>query len=150
MNETNIQPTRQQIHKLFMDNVMEKAPGYAPLKKAVIDDILPTPTGVEKILTIYTKKSEEISWEGHRKYIDIQYMLSGSEEMDVRNINLMKASIQYDEVNDFQFFNEIEENNSNPIKVNEDEFLVFFPKDIHKPCIGNGNKVKKIVVKVKL
>ena len=97
-----------------------------------------------------TKKSEEISWEGHRKYIDIQYMLSGNEEMDVRNINLMKASTQYDEVNDFQFFNEIEENNSNPIKVNEDEFLVFFPKDIHKPCIGNGNKVKKIVVKVKL
>lgn len=61
MSETNIQPTRQQIHKLFMDNVMEKAPGYAPLKKAVIDNILPTPAGVEKILSLYTAKTKENS-----------------------------------------------------------------------------------------
>lgn len=53
MTEMNIEPARHLIHELFMDNVMERAPGYAEIKKWVKKPIIPTPTGVEKILKIY-------------------------------------------------------------------------------------------------
>jgi len=48
----NLQPTQEMIQKLFMENVMEHAPGYSLLKKSVSADILPTPLGVQNALQI--------------------------------------------------------------------------------------------------
>ena len=53
MEELNTEPARNEVHRLFMENVMERAPGYSELKNFVISDILPTPSGVEKILRLY-------------------------------------------------------------------------------------------------
>ncbi len=50
------EPAKREIHKLFMENVMERAPGYSGLKEIVSADILPTPAGVEKILLRYAEK----------------------------------------------------------------------------------------------
>ena len=52
MKEENLAPARDKIHNLFMNNVMEQAPGYAKLKKIVADDIIPTPLGVLKTLQL--------------------------------------------------------------------------------------------------
>ena len=59
METLNTAPAQEEIHRLFMDNVMERAPGYAPLKREVESDILPTPAGVEKILREYAAGGEE-------------------------------------------------------------------------------------------
>ncbi|MBD3286478.1 hypothetical protein GF359_07945, partial [candidate division WOR-3 bacterium] len=56
---TNTGPAKEKIHELFMENVMERAPGYAGLKKWVSADIIPTPAGVEKILRLYAENSKE-------------------------------------------------------------------------------------------
>ncbi len=58
MREENLEPAREMIHRLFMDNVMEQAPGYGALKKKVSDDIIPTPTGVIRALQLLSKKLE--------------------------------------------------------------------------------------------
>lgn len=50
MESENLQPTQNKIQQLFMENVMEHAPGYAEVKPAVAADILPTPLGVQKFL----------------------------------------------------------------------------------------------------
>ncbi|MCD4734064.1 glutamate mutase L, partial [bacterium] len=55
-NTLNLTPAREKIHDLFMENVMERAPGYDGLKKWVSADILPTPVGVEKIQKLYSEK----------------------------------------------------------------------------------------------
>ncbi len=55
-NTLNLTPAREKIHDLFMENVMERAPGYDGLKKWVAADILPTPVGVEKIQKLYSEK----------------------------------------------------------------------------------------------
>jgi len=60
MKEENLEPARNEIHRLFMENVMEQAPGYAELKELIADSIIPTPTGVIKSL-------ETISLQ-HRKH----------------------------------------------------------------------------------
>lgn len=93
-----------------------------------------------------SKKYEELKWEGHRKYIDIQYILSGKESMGYSNIKNMNEICEYNEEGDYQFFSgngEIEE-------VNEGEFVIFAPEDIHMPCIGDGSFVTKIVVMVRV
>lgn len=46
MEVENLSPTQDKIQELFMENVMEHAPGYSHLKSSVSADILPTPSGV--------------------------------------------------------------------------------------------------------
>lgn len=52
----NLQPTQDKIQQLFMDNVMERAPGYPTLKQAVSKDIIPTPLGVMNSLKLLSQK----------------------------------------------------------------------------------------------
>jgi len=54
LTRENPEPAKREVHRLFMENVMEQAPGYAKLKKWVTRDIIPTPTGVERILELYS------------------------------------------------------------------------------------------------
>lgn len=50
LDRENLKPTQEKIQELFMENVMERAPGYSQLKKVVHSPILPTPAGVLKSL----------------------------------------------------------------------------------------------------
>ncbi|MDP8201531.1 MAG: glutamate mutase L [Candidatus Tenebribacter burtonii] len=59
LTEENLQPAREKIHQLFMDNVMEQAPGYSSLKKIVSDDIIPTPMSVISSLQLISEKLDE-------------------------------------------------------------------------------------------
>jgi len=59
MKTENLFPAREKIHKLFMDNVMEQAPGYSELKKKVSDNIIPTPLGVIHSLQLISQNLDE-------------------------------------------------------------------------------------------
>lgn len=56
MNSENLAPTQAKIQELFMENVMEHAPGYAELKQGVSSAIIPTPSGVMKSLGMIAKR----------------------------------------------------------------------------------------------
>jgi uncharacterized protein (TIGR01319 family) len=55
----NLEPARSAIHDLFMDHVMSHAPGYAALGDWVGAPILPTPSGVAKILELVTAATDQ-------------------------------------------------------------------------------------------
>lgn len=55
----NLEPAKRKVRELFMENVMERAPGYEALKDWTAAAILPTPAGVERILRLHTADSEE-------------------------------------------------------------------------------------------
>ncbi len=55
LQDENLPPAQEMIHQLFMDNVMEQAPGYSSLKSLVADPIIPTPSGVIKSLQLISK-----------------------------------------------------------------------------------------------
>lgn len=59
MQEENLAPAREKIHQLFMDSVMEQAPGYSKLKKKTDDEIIPTPMGVIRSLQIISESRSE-------------------------------------------------------------------------------------------
>jgi len=56
LTEENLEPAREKIHQLFMDNVMEQAPGYSLLKKVVSDEIIPTPMSVITSLQLISEE----------------------------------------------------------------------------------------------
>lgn len=92
------------------------------------------------------KNIEQGKWEGHRKYLDIQYVVSGKEKIGYADINSMKTMGEYNEEKDILFF----EGEGDLLLVNEGTFALFAPQDVHMPGIkvNSGQHVKKIVVKI--
>ena len=102
------------------------------------------------IQTLKTKSLEEQKWEAHRKYIDIQYVIKGREKMGHGVLsNFDKTVIPYDINKDVIF---LEGKNYNYVNVQEGEFTIFYPDDVHAPMLSvEGSKeVKKVIVKVKV
>ena len=93
-----------------------------------------------------TKNVEASELEGHRKYIDVQYMLKGSELISYTPLLNQKTSVEYSKENDIIFF----KGEGEFIKLSEGSFAVLFPNDLHQPCIfvDKPSLVRKVVVKV--
>lgn len=91
-------------------------------------------------------------FEAHKKFIDIQYIVEGSETLGVCEISNCGQSLGYDEARDLEFFNSYNEQCANFFTANEGDFAIFFPEDAHMPALSvkNKSKVKKVVVKVAL
>lgn len=96
------------------------------------------------------KPEEECNFEGHRKYIDIQYIISGVEVIDVADISKFSPETEYDDEKDVQFFKTYE--NASKTVIESGEYGIFFPYDIHRPgmSVKNDIMIRKIVVKVKV
>ena len=95
----------------------------------------------------YTTKTRS-KVEYHKKYIDIQLVALGCENIGYCNIDERKNSEEFDEDKDIGFA----EGNVSLIKMIQGNFMILFPQDAHQPCmaIDGPSKVKKIVVKVKV
>ena len=91
------------------------------------------------------RQRSEARLEAHRKYIDIQYVISGVEEMGWKaRSRCQRPHDQYDAEKDIEFFADVPDNY---VTVLPGQFVVFFPDDAHAPLIGTG-EVHKIVIKV--
>jgi len=96
-----------------------------------------------------TKSPDEAEFEVHRKYYDIQYVISGKEVMGIGNLNDLEVTKPYDETKDIAFG----ECPSTSVLVREGYFTLFAPKDAHKPSLNPSDKpcrVKKVIVKIKI
>ena len=105
--------------------------------------------GVFAIVQKYTTKtSNEGHLESHQKYIDIQYIVSGQETIEVAPIKNLNIKEAYDTNKDICFYEDAK--NHDILNMVEDTFAVLYPDDAHKPCIDlNGrHNVVKIVIKV--
>ena len=95
-----------------------------------------------------TKSLDEAKTENHKSYIDIQYIVKGSEHIGYAVYKAQKPSQVYNPEKDVAFYN----CQTVLIKYEEGDFAIFFPDDLHQPGIGiNGpEEVKKVVIKVKI
>jgi YhcH/YjgK/YiaL family protein len=82
--------------------------------------------------------------EAHRKYTDIQYVISGDESMGWKSREGLVHTVDYDEEKDLEFF---EGEPDAIVRVPPGSFAVFLPADAHLPLIGDG-PIHKVVVKV--
>jgi len=144
---------------------LSNAPIYYPLGSAfekslkylLSTDLMALPDGkhdlgdkITIVITPYhTKNPDEGILEAHRKNIDIQFMIRGSEKIgfaflsnDTRNT----ASTEYDEKRDIQFFGK----SCEYFLLSEGMFAIFFPDDLHMPGLfyGESALVRKAVIKI--
>ncbi|WP_374504780.1 YhcH/YjgK/YiaL family protein [Flavobacterium sp.] len=92
-----------------------------------------------------TKPLAECKLESHKKYIDIQYVIRGEEFMGVTTKNNQKI-LEQDEDKDYTFY----EGTTSLVRVSKGMFTIFFPDDLHQPCVQTESaaEVKKVVIKV--
>ena len=91
---------------------------------------------------------DEAPFEAHKKYVDIQYMIKGEEQVGIAEKQDCITIENYNEDKDVEFL-ECKCNKTYQI-LREGEFLVFFSQDAHQPSlkIHNNSLVKKVIVKV--
>ncbi len=93
-----------------------------------------------------TEPADGRFWETHQRYIDIQFMLSGTERMGYSPAERMKVIEPYDPIKDFTKL----AGDGQFIEVPAGHFTIFFPHDAHMGgvSIAGPERVRKIVVKV--
>lgn len=88
-------------------------------------------------------------WECHRKYIDIQFIADGVEQIGFQNINIMKVSVDYNPEKDIAFLT----GEGDFVSLSKNTYAIFFPQDAHMPKIAPNDspgKVVKVVIKIKV
>jgi len=94
-----------------------------------------------------TKSIDAALFEAHRKYVDIQLILSGEEWIGYAPVQTLSSIESYDDTRDIEFFS----GEGDMHRLKRDMFSIYFPTDAHKPSIHDVKTfVKKAVFKVKL
>lgn len=99
-----------------------------------------------------TAPEETKRWESHRVYADIQFVVSGREQMLYAPVEGLRSSIPYNEVKDVEKYHDECVENATPLIVPPGSFCVFLPQDGHKPgcMVDHPESVVKVVIKVRM
>lgn len=92
-----------------------------------------------------TRPRDSIHFEAHRKYIDLQYCITGSERIAWANIQELN-SISTENIGDNYYY----EGLSTSVVVRPGTFYIMFPSDAHKTAIHKEfpKYYKKVVIKL--
>lgn len=93
------------------------------------------------------KKEADALLEAHRTYIDVQYVVRGTERMGWRpRHECTQVSIPYDPAKDIEFLTDAP---ATWLTVHPGSFVVFFPSDAHAPMVS-ADTILKVVVKIRV
>lgn len=108
-------------------------------------------SGEELKASVVEKKGKTVEeslekFECHDKHIDIQICIKGTEKIGWRpREKCSDKKADYNIEKDVTFFNEKPDMF---FQLTDNQFVIFFPEDVHAPMIADG-VVKKMVIKVK-
>lgn len=135
------------VHPLF-----EKAFEYLKAKDLSLleDGKFDIAEGIKGILSTKTGKTESESlekFECHNKNIDIQFCISGTETIGWKpRAKCEKVKAEYNDEKDVAFYDETPDMF---FKLTDNQFVIFFPEDVHAPMIGD-DVIKKLVLKIRI
>lgn len=93
-----------------------------------------------------TRASETVPWEAHRRYIDVQYVVSGRERIGYAPLASLAVG-DYDPGRDMVAAT----GDGECFTLRAGEFAILWPQDAHRPGIVDGataTQVRKVVLKV--
>jgi biofilm protein TabA len=91
------------------------------------------------------RSRSEAKLEAHRKYIDIQYVIAGADEMGFKpTADCKLVDTSYDADKDIEFFKDSPDSWT---EVPAGSFVIFFPQDAHAPLVSSG-EIHKAVLKI--
>ena len=99
-----------------------------------------------KVREYDTKDRNKAKWEAHKKYIDLHYIVSGTEHIGYAITNEMQ-NISYIEEKDQMVL----DGTGDFFKLKEGYFSIFYPYEAHMPAVffDKSEYVKKIIIKIK-
>lgn len=97
--------------------------------------------------SVHGRTREQARLERHRRYIDIQYVLEGRDEMGWKPLqDCVEPVADFNPAKDIQFFQDRPDNwLSTPPGV----FCIFFPSDAHAPLVSDG-LIRKVIIKIEV
>ncbi len=94
---------------------------------------------------------DQVKWEAHRNFNDLQMILTGKAGMGVAKVASPNAvvTMPYDATKDIENFTVSGENY---FDAGPETFFIFSPKEMHRPAfkIDGYNHIKKMVIKVRI
>ena len=105
------------------------------------------PRLIANVARYRTKLPEQAVWESHRRYIDVQYVVTGEERIGYVPLeNAPPVQSPYNEAKDVIFY----EPGRDTFTLRAGQFAIFYPEDIHAPSLADGEprEVLKVVMKV--
>lgn len=95
-----------------------------------------------------TKREEELSWESHRKYLDLHYIISGSEIIAVADDESLSIKEYVEDCDNIQ----LDALEGRRFIMKEGDFLLLDLEEAHMPGImeSSSNEVKKAIFKIKI
>lgn len=87
-------------------------------------------------------------WEAHQRYIDIQLIVEGEEQMGHAFNTSLQIKEPYDASKDVEFYSGA----GQLITYNKSTFAIYYPHDAHKPGLISGapGTIRKAVAKVRI
>ena len=117
-------------------DLLSLAPGRYPIVDQQLSVIVEDVAG---------RTREAARLECHRKYIDIQLVLEGGEEMGWKPLaDCHNPVSDYSAEKDIQFFHDAP---ASWIATPPEAFCIFFPENAHAPLVSSGN-IRKAIFKV--
>jgi len=103
----------------------------------------------DNLIAIFSKgagrERSSAKLECHRRYIDIQYIISGNDEMGWKSLrDCHQPVVEFNSDKDIQFFND---HTDTWVATPAGSFCLFFPYDAHAPLVSNG-EIHKVVLKI--
>lgn len=100
---------------------------------------------------VSTKNKNEVAWETHANFNDLQYIIKGKAKMGVTSItnSSVKVAVPYNDKSDTETYTL---SGGEYYDAEQGAFFIFSPKDIHRPAFkAKGyDVVKKILIKVRV
>ena len=96
-------------------------------------------------------EAKENFFENHHKYIDIQCVISGSEEIHTAPTEKLVTEKEYDQEADYELFKTPDEYST--LVLAEGEFAIFYPGEAHLPGVmkkSGAQTIHKVIFKVKI
>ena len=103
-------------------------------------------TGLFALVQQYsTKPRADGKWEAHRRYIDVQYVVQGTEQIGYAHLSRLVEG-EYDAAKDFLPL----VGEGDYLTLSSGDFMLLYPEDGHKPglALADSTAVKKVVVKI--
>lgn len=130
-------------------------PAFDFIKKAVNEDFADGNYEIDGkdiyafISSYKTKTEQEGKFEAHKKYIDIQCILSGTEIIGFESSEKVELTEDYKDGGDICFYSLNKDYDK--IVLTKGEFAIIMTDELHAPCLSLNDEptdVKKVVVKI--
>ena len=96
-----------------------------------------------------TLDTTKCRWESHRRTVDLQYCISGGEQIDWISAGALQPMNDYNETKESEHWHPSDVTPTK-LRMGPGSFVIFFQGELHRPKVADGVNpaVRKLVVKI--